>query len=57
MPMLFCFGASWPSLIRKAWIARSQKGISLLFLAGILAGYAMGILNKLLVRYDGMVWL
>ncbi|HOX48177.1 MAG TPA: hypothetical protein P5165_05980 [Spirochaetia bacterium] len=55
--MLLCFGAAWPLSIAKSWKARSTKGKSLFFLIVILVGYACGILNKLLVRYDGVLWL
>ena len=55
--MLLCFGAAWPFSIAKSWKARSTKGKSLFFLIVILVGYACGILNKLLVRYDGVLWL
>ena len=55
--MLLCFGAAWPLSVAKSWKARSTKGKSLFFLIVILVGYACGILNKLLVRYDGVLWL
>lgn len=55
--MLLCFGAAWPFSIAKSWKARSTKGKSLFFLIVILVGYACGILNKLLYRYDGVLWL
>jgi hypothetical protein len=46
--MLICFGASWPINARKAYLARSTKGTSLLFLLLILTGYIAGILSKFL---------
>lgn len=55
--MLLCFGAAWPFSIHKSWKARSTKGKSVFFLFVLLLGYAFGILNKLLVRYDNVVWL
>lgn len=55
--MLLCFGAAWPFSIVKSFRARSTKGKSLFFLIVILVGYACGILNKLLYRYDGVLWL
>ena len=55
--MLLCFGAAWPFSIHKSWKSRSTRGKSLLFLLVLILGYAMGILNKLLVRYDEVVWL
>lgn len=55
--MLLCFGAAWPFSLAKSWRSRTTRGKSLFFLFIILVGYAMGILNKLLVRYDNVVWL
>ena len=55
--MLICFGAAWPFSIRKSWVSRSTHGKSVFFLFVVLVGYAMGVLNKLLVRFDGVVWL
>lgn len=46
MMMVVCFGISWPINIRKAWKARSTKGISLLFYALILAGYLFALVGK-----------
>ena len=46
--MLICFGASWPINARKAYLARSIKGTSLLFLLLIFTGYIAGILSKFL---------
>lgn len=45
--MLLCFGASWPVAVLRAWKARTAKGASLTSVLLILAGYAMGILNKI----------
>lgn len=55
--MLLCFGAAWPFSIAKSYRARSTKGKSLFFLLVILLGYAFGILNKLLVRFDKVIYL
>lgn len=55
--MLLCFGAAWPFSIRKSWVSRSTKGKSIFFLFVVLVGYGAGILNKLLVRFDGVVWM
>ncbi|MBL8966846.1 MAG: hypothetical protein JNG85_07550 [Spirochaetaceae bacterium] len=55
--MLLCFGAAWPFSLVKSWRSRTTKGKSLFFLCVILLGYGFGILNKLLVRYDDVVWL
>ena len=52
MLMVICFGISWPINIRKAWIARTTKGISLLFYAFIFAGYIFALIGKMvLIRY------
>lgn len=46
MLMVVCFGVSWPINIRKAWKARSTRGISLLFYAFILLGYLFALAGK-----------
>lgn len=46
--MVICFGFSWPINIRKAWQARSTKGMSLLFYLLIWTGYVLGIVGKLI---------
>ena len=52
MLMVICFGISWPINIRKAWKARSTKGISLLFYMFILAGYIFALIGKcVLIAY------
>ncbi|MBQ6582851.1 MAG: hypothetical protein IJH77_03365 [Mogibacterium sp.] len=52
MLMVICFGISWPINIRKAWIARTTKGISLLFYTFIFAGYIFALIGKMvLIRY------
>jgi hypothetical protein len=45
--MLLCFAASWPFNLRKAYRARTNVGTSILFMVIILAGYACGVINKL----------
>lgn len=50
--MLICFGLSWPINARKAWLARTATGTSLLFLCLITTGYVAGILAKFI---GGMV--
>ena len=49
MLMVVCFGISWPINIRKAWKARSTKGISLLFYAFIFLGYVFALVGKLVL--------
>ena len=52
MLMVVCFGISWPINIRKAWKARSTKGISLLFYTFILLGYLFALVGKfVLIAY------
>ena len=52
MLMVVCFGISWPINIRKAWKARSTRGISLLFYTFIFLGYVFALIGKFaLIRY------
>ena len=51
MMMVICFGLSWPLNIRKAWKARSTKGMSLPFYLLIWVGYVFAITGKLLSIY------
>lgn len=46
MLMVVCFGLSWPLNVRKAWKARSTKGISLYFYFLIWIGYVFAIIGK-----------
>jgi hypothetical protein len=55
--MLVCFGASWPISITKALRTRQVAGKSPLFLAIIIAGYASGIVHKLLYSRNWVVLL
>ena len=48
--MVFCFGASWPFSIVKAYKARTAKGTSILFTSLIAAGYVAGIISKLIMN-------
>ena len=50
--MLICFGASWPFAIAKIIKTKSAKGVSLLFLSLILAGYICGMINKYINKPD-----
>lgn len=45
---IFCFGLSWPLSIRKSYVSRTAKGKSLFFQLFILAGYAVGIIRKVI---------
>lgn len=53
--MMLCFGASWPVSIAKALRSKRSDGKSRLFLAIILAGYAMGIVHKWLHDLDWVI--
>lgn len=48
--MLVCFGFSWPLNVMKAYRSRTAKGMSLLFILLIIAGYIAGISAKLLTH-------
>lgn len=54
--MLVCFGASWPFNILKTWKNKSAVGKSFLFMVLIMSGYVFGIINKLIVGADWVVW-
>lgn len=55
--MLLCFGAAWPASIYKSYKSGSTAGKSVIFLIVLLIGYIFGILNKLLFRYDNVIFL
>ncbi len=55
--MLSCFGAAWPASIYKSYKSRSCRGKSILFLIIILAGYASGIIHKLIYSMDAVITL
>ena len=46
--MLVCFGFSWPLNVRKAYKARTAKGMSLTFIILIITGYIAGITAKIM---------
>jgi len=52
--MMACFGASWPVSIAKALRCKRSEGKSVLFLAILLAGYAMGLAHKFSVGADAV---
>ena len=54
--MLFCFCFSWPFAIMKSYRSRSTKGKSLLFMLLIIAGYAFGIIHKVLNSFNWVTW-
>ena len=45
--MVISFGISWPVSIVKSIRSKTTKGKSLIFILFILAGYAFGIISKL----------
>ena len=49
--MVICFGLSWPLNIRKAWKARSTKGMSLPFYVLIWLGYIFAVIGKCISIY------
>ena len=54
--MLFCFCFSWPFSIAKSYRSRSTKGKSLFFMLLIIAGYAFGIIHKVLNNFNWVTW-
>jgi hypothetical protein len=55
--MLICFGSSWPFAVAKTLRTKVVIGKSPVFLGLILIGYIAGILNKLVVNFDHVIWL
>jgi hypothetical protein len=55
--MLLCFGAAWPVSLRKSWMSRTNSGKSVVFLFVVVAGYAAGIVHKLLNDRDPVTFL
>jgi hypothetical protein len=53
--MLVCFGASWPISIAKTLRTRVVAGKSRLFLVIVIAGYASGIMHKILYSRDWVI--
>ena len=49
--MVICFGLSWPLNIRKAWKARSTKGMSLPFYVLIWLGYIFAVIGQCISIY------
>ena len=54
MIMMICFGLSWPINIRKAWLARTTKGVSVVFYSLIVFGYMVGLLSKYIKLKNGI---
>ena len=55
--MLLCFGAAWPVSLWKSWTSRTNGGKSVVFLFVVVAGYAAGIVHKLLYSRDAVTFL
>lgn len=55
--MLICFGLAWPFSIYKSYASKEIKGKSATFLIVVLIGYVAGIINKLIYKPDGVVYL
>ena len=55
--MLIAFGISWPMAIIKTYRAKNPAGKSLLFSVLIILGYLSGIVHKLTVSLDWVLWL
>jgi hypothetical protein len=53
--MLVCFGISWPISIAKALRTRTVAGKSPAFLIIVIAGYASGIVHKMLYSRDWVI--
>ena len=55
--MLIAFGVSWPMAIVKTYRAKNPAGKSLVFSILIILGYLAGIMHKLTVSLDWVIWL
>ena len=55
--MLICFGSSWPFAVAKTFKTKVVVGKSPVFLVLIFTGYLSGILYKLTVNFDNVIWL
>ena len=55
--MLVCFGSSWPFAVAKTLRTKVVKGKSPVFLGLIFIGYMAGILNKIAMNFDHVIWL
>ncbi|MBQ6915707.1 MAG: hypothetical protein IJQ65_08295 [Kiritimatiellae bacterium] len=54
--MLLCFGASWPFSIAKSLKSKSTKGKSLGFMVLVELGYMFGIVHKVVVHRNWVLW-
>jgi hypothetical protein len=53
--MLVCFGLSWPISIYKSLKTKVVAGKSPLFMAIVIAGYASGVVHKILYSADWVI--
>ena len=55
--MLICFGSSWPFAVAKTLRTKVVAGKSPVFLVLIFTGYISGIIYKLTINFDHVIWL
>jgi len=55
--MLVCFGFAWPFSIHRSLITKKNYGKSVVFLVVVFVGYLAGITNKLLGKYEPVIYL
>lgn len=55
--MLLCFACSWPVSIIKSLRTKIVAGKSPFFMSIIMLGYLCGIMNKLVYRFDVVIYL
>jgi len=57
MLMLICFGLAWPFSIAKSLRTRAIAGKSLVFLVVVLVGYVAGVLHKVFINYNWVMFM
>ena len=55
--MLICFGLAWPLSIARMLRTKKSEGKSYLFLFIVLIGYFSGIMHKIYVSLDAVIYL
>lgn len=55
--MLICFGSSWPFAVLRTIRTKVVAGKSPVFLLLIFIGYLSGIIYKLAINFDHVIWL
>lgn len=53
--MVVCFGLSWPLNIRKLYMNKTAKGVSVMFYFFIWIGYIFGLASKAIKLSNGVV--